>query len=152
MITSHETLITTVEKLSLYYSKINNSQRSVLEAAFEYNCFPNQTTLMELAEQTGLPTSKVRQWFTSRRRYIRLSRKEGTCYSNATNGNDNRSTMHIICIPLYLAPPNCNQNPVDHIHAPNTNINNVCIVICTFIILHFLILHCKHFSFCMHRH
>ena len=67
---------------------LNNSQKSVLKAAFTYNCFPNKTTLMQLAQQTGLTKQRVSQWFTTRRSYIRRIRKEGTPSINERYGNN----------------------------------------------------------------
>ena len=49
------------------YSMINKHQRSVLEAAFTVQFFPNKTSLEQLALQTGLNAIKVAKWFAFRR-------------------------------------------------------------------------------------
>ena len=52
---------------------INKHQRSVLEASFRVQFFPNKTTLEQLALQTGLNEIKVSNWFA----YRRLKTRQG---------------------------------------------------------------------------
>ena len=57
------------------YLKINEQQRSVLEACFRDQFFPNKTTLEQLALQTGLKERQLSKWFTNRK--CRLRQKKG---------------------------------------------------------------------------
>ena len=60
------------------HSRLNAHQLSVLEAAFSENVFLNQTTLKQLACQTGIKKARIRSWFYAKRKYIRKRMEEGT--------------------------------------------------------------------------
>ena len=47
--------------------ELNKHQKSVLEASFMVQFFPNKTTLNRLALQTGLDVQQVYRWFNSKR-------------------------------------------------------------------------------------
>ena len=50
---------------------------SVLEAAFSQSPFPNQPTLEQLAQQTGLDIRKLRNWFFRKREKTKKKMKKG---------------------------------------------------------------------------
>ena len=56
---------------------LNKQQRSVLETAFAIHPFPNQTTLKELALQTGLSMTRMYNWFKNTRKKTRQGRFVG---------------------------------------------------------------------------
>ena len=73
------------------YLIVNLRQKSVLEAAFANNYYLNKTTLMHVAQETGLCKEQIRVWFQNRRSCIRRARNKGTI-----------SIRECICIPNYL--------------------------------------------------
>ena len=48
-------------------SRYTPHQRSLLEAAFASNFYPTKTTLLQVAEQTGLGEERVRRWLINKR-------------------------------------------------------------------------------------
>ena len=48
-------------------SILNISQMSVLETEFTNNPYPTKTTIMQVAQQTGLLEQRVRRWFANKR-------------------------------------------------------------------------------------
>ena len=63
------------------FLKLTSHQKSVLESSFAIHCYPNATTIKELAQQTMLGEKKVFTWFARRRHYIRKGISEGTLSS-----------------------------------------------------------------------
>ena len=61
--------------------QLSAHQESVLASSFANNCYPNATTIKELAQQTMLDERRIRKWFARKRRYIRLRLSEGTLSS-----------------------------------------------------------------------
>ena len=59
------------------HSRLNTHQKSVLEAAFSQSEFLNHTTLKQLAQQTGINITKIRDWFAYKRKTIRRKKKKG---------------------------------------------------------------------------
>ena len=53
------------------YVTLNKHQKSILEQSFEVQPYPNETTLKEIALQTGLRKRQVYGWFVRRRSEIR---------------------------------------------------------------------------------
>ena len=70
------------------HSRPNTTQKSVLEAAFASNCYPNKTTFMQVAQETGLFEAKVRNWFMNKRSFKRRDMKYGLLQGkNSVCGN-----------------------------------------------------------------
>ena len=70
---------TTRGELSML-TRLNTSQITVLEAAFVNNnyMFVNEATVMQLAQQTGLPERIIRRWFDERMCQERSGEMKGT--------------------------------------------------------------------------
>ena len=84
----------TARDLTKYLAWLNTSQISVLEEAFVANdWYPNRSTLMQLAQQTGLDEKRICRWFTYRRRYIRCERKKGKIPYFGKAGENNLSVV-----------------------------------------------------------
>ena len=49
------------------YSRVNMSQKLLLEKSFVVNCYPSKSTIQELALQTGMDKKRVRAWFGHQR-------------------------------------------------------------------------------------
>ena len=58
-------------------SRLDDQQRSALEASFNVQRFQNKTTLKELALQTGLSGKEISQWFSNKRHLKRKRRGQG---------------------------------------------------------------------------
>ena len=56
-------------------NRLSRDQKSILQRSLDVNCYPNKTTIKELASETGLPEQKVCRWFDDQRRPT----KEGKC-------------------------------------------------------------------------
>ena len=95
---------TTAGELNKYLRRINTSQKSVLEAAFANNYFPNKTMLIHVAEQTGLAENVIRHWFRNKRYLTRCERKEGKISINKEKGNDKMSTVNITYVYISTKP------------------------------------------------
>ena len=48
-------------------SGLSKNQTTILRRSFAINCYPNETTLKELARQTGLHVRRVTSWFRNKR-------------------------------------------------------------------------------------
>ena len=62
----------TATRVSGKTSKLSDNQKSVLESFFTIDCYPNRTTIKELAQQTMLNEKTIRNWFTRKRGMLRL--------------------------------------------------------------------------------
>ena len=58
--------------------KLNENQKSVLEAVFRVHFFPNKTAIKELALKTGLKEKQVSGWF----KRTRCNARSGKCHQN----------------------------------------------------------------------
>ena len=85
MIAFHTTTAGELSK-NMCSSMLNSTQMSILEAAFADNRFLNETTLMKLAQKTGLDKQRIHTWFKIRihtgrggtERTAMINKKEGT--------------------------------------------------------------------------
>ena len=59
-------------------SGLEAHHESILLAAFTFNPYIDQSTLMQLVQQTGLSKQRINFWFKDKRKQLRLTRKEGT--------------------------------------------------------------------------
>ena len=84
------------------YTKLIKQQNSIIEKYFALHLFPNQTTMKEIALQTGLNESQVYFWFVCTRCKIRKGKCEGmpsTCkYIYMYINNTYTSTMSLFVI------------------------------------------------------
>ena len=61
--------------VSKQWTRLSRHQKSILQRSLNVNCYPNTTTIKELASETGLSELKVSSWFDDQRRPT----KEGKC-------------------------------------------------------------------------
>ena len=78
---------------------VTEHQKSLLERSVADNCFPNKSTLKELALQTGLNERKIWSWFGRKRQTLR--------------SRDGRSTHYITFMNMLIVESilivNCNE-------------------------------------------
>ena len=73
----------------------NKHQRSLLEASFRVQFFPNKTMLKELALQSGLEEKSVLRWFKSKRHKLRgIKGDERRLCLSVYMYVDNRNTIY----------------------------------------------------------
>ena len=58
--------------------RLSVHQKSLLHTSLNDSCYPNKTTMKELASKTGLRKLQVSRWFENKRKAIRKRKCKGT--------------------------------------------------------------------------
>ena len=58
------------------YSRISNSQKSLLEKAFNKSYYLSKSMLKLLAQQSGLSEQKIKTWFHNKRQILKCGRRQ----------------------------------------------------------------------------
>ena len=98
----HVSITCTETELTKYLSKINTTQKSVLEVAFEANnWYLEPIKLTQLAQQTGLNERRIYLWFKNRRGHLRREwkkRKNTSIDKKRISDIDKRGTYTVTII------------------------------------------------------
>ena len=64
--------------VSKQWTRLSRHQKSLLQRSLNVNCYPNRTTITELASETGLSELTVSRWFDDQRWPAKKRKCRGT--------------------------------------------------------------------------